>query len=570
MTKHSPCSITIAHINDTHSYLEPSMIQLANSLSENASDNNLPYLSVGGFSRVQTRIKQLKLAAAEDERKFLFLHAGDCFQGTLYFSLFKGIAAADMLNRLEVDAMVIGNHELDLGNDLVAEFANEINFDLLAGNWDLSSERIDKLSRLSANPRVLSYIPKSKSAQYKIILASGEPIALFGITHNLMTDISNPDADTPFTDAVDTATATISEIRNNGINKIIVLSHLGYEGDRELAQCCEGISLIIGGHSHVLQGDFEWAGWPYHDEYGVEVNGTRIVQSGCHAMALGHCDIDFNADGSIARFSGKNELLLGRVLFKESEKCSERDKEFAALEKRIYQHPGVCVVEKDQELQRHLLDNYTYRVRQIEANKIAFLPRALRHVRIPDRTGGSEVAPLVAKSFRHTLAEIGMVTDFAIHNSGGVRCSMESGDITCADVSGKLLPYNIPIGRYKVSGKVLAQILEGAINNALNNSVTGTGEGSYPYCDGLRFDYVENNPVNKRITNLECYRNGVWELVKESMSYIGTSSLYTMKGKEGYDAIRQTLSPNEATNISMADAFIEWLKRSHYSIIQSN
>ncbi|GAM74162.1 5'-nucleotidase [Vibrio ishigakensis] len=81
--------VRIAHINDTHSYFEPTTIQLDLNLENQA---HKPYISVGGFARIKSRADQLKQQALEGDRSFMFLHAGDCFQGTLYFSLFKGRA----------------------------------------------------------------------------------------------------------------------------------------------------------------------------------------------------------------------------------------------------------------------------------------------------------------------------------------------------------------------------------------------------------------------------------------------------------------------------------------------
>ncbi|MFA0521906.1 bifunctional metallophosphatase/5'-nucleotidase, partial [Vibrio sp. 10N.222.55.E8] len=87
---------------------------------------------------------QIEQDAQRQKIGTLFLHAGDCFQGTLYFSLFKGRANADLLNALNIDAMTLGNHELDMGNEPVAIFAKRIQFPLLAGNWNLSNEDINK------------------------------------------------------------------------------------------------------------------------------------------------------------------------------------------------------------------------------------------------------------------------------------------------------------------------------------------------------------------------------------------------------------------------------------------
>ncbi|GAM55840.1 5'-nucleotidase [Vibrio ishigakensis] len=62
----------------------------------------------------------------------------------------------------------------------------------------------------------------------------------------------------------------------------------------------------------------------------------------------------------------------------------------------------------------------------------------------------------------------GHEVDFAIHNAGGVRCSLNPGPVSKADIAGKLLPFAVPIGVYKLKGKYIKPTLEGAIDNALD------------------------------------------------------------------------------------------------------
>ncbi len=565
MPVNQSCRLTIAHINDTHSYFEPSLIQFSIVLKEGSKVINYqPYVSVGGFARIKTRVDQLRHDALDSGRKFLFLHGGDCFQGTLYFSLFKGLADASMLNRLGINAMVVGNHELDLGNEVLANFAANIEFDLLAGNWDLSGEDSSKSIRLDDNDRVVSYNPEQGCAYFNLYYCGEEPIALFGVTQDQMSEIANPDSDTPFVNAISVVENTVELIRAKGINKIILLSHLGYEEDKWLANRVKGISLIIGGHSHVLQGDFSRLGLDKNDRYGQRIGDCYVVQSGLYSHALGHCEIDFAADGSVTRFAGQNELLLGRRLFLKHQGNVTDISANNALKHFIHNHPDIRVVAKDPELHQYLHSTYTQEVRRLEADKIASLPNSLRHVRIPDQQGGSEIAPLVARSFRYALRQRGYHTDFAIHNAGGVRCSLDSGDITSADISGKLLPFAIPVGRYKISGRGIRNMLEGAINNALNNGVVGTGTGSYPYCDGLRFHYYANKAPGNRISGLMIYQDHTWVPLIMSKTYYGTSTIYTMKGKEGYAAILHLDEPALITDITMAEAFILWLKHSRF------
>ncbi|WP_154173366.1 bifunctional metallophosphatase/5'-nucleotidase [Vibrio metoecus] len=555
--KNQPASITLAHINDTHSYFEPTSLQLT---LEHEADTLKPFVSAGGFARIATRVAQLRDDADRIQREFLFLHAGDCFQGTLYFSLFKGKANADMLNALKLDAMAVGNHELDMGNYPVAQFAQRIQFPLLAGNWDLSHERESKSLRLATNPKVYSFDAAQGYARWIEKEAKGEKIAIFGLSIDKMADIANPDSDTPFVNAVATAKATVSAIHRQGINKIVLLSHLGYEGDIALAEQVAGISVIVGGHSHVLQGDFSALGIGSQDEYGLKINNTYIVQAGFYALTLGHCQIDFAADGEVTRFEGRNELLLGRRMFVDASMSQEQISEhYSQARDEVDNHPNVVVCKKDPVLHKLLQEKYIPRVRQLQQQIIAQADRTLRHIRIPDTAGGSEIAPLVAKAFVHALNKRGLDVQFAIHNAGGVRTSILPGSISVADVAGKLLPFAVPIGVYQVTGRVIARALEGAINNALSNGVEGTGSGSYPYCHQLRYQYLAHKPLGQRITQLQICLEGKWQPVDFDSSYCGTSSAYTMKGKEGYDALLEMEGEGMVTQISMADAFIELL-----------
>lgn len=559
---HQPLSMTIAHLNDTHSYFEPSSLQLnLNIHGESVS----PFVSAGGFARIATRAQSLKSEAKRAGREFLFLHAGDSFQGTLYFSLFKGEANAELLNELGIDAMALGNHELDLGNHLVGRFARHINFPLLAGNWDLSAEDAKKPERLSCLPNVHSFDPNTGTAQWMVREVKQERVAIFGLSLDRMDEISNPDSDTPFRNSTQVAKQTIEAIQASGINKIILLSHLGYEADLQLAEEVSGISLIIGGHSHILQGDFSDIGLGKADPYGVRVGDTYVVQSGLHALALGHCHIDFDATGKVVRFEGKNELLIGRRLFVNAARESVIDETIYAKAKDFLQHhPLVHSCPKDQKIQDILYRKYLPQVKQQEKASIVTLNGSFFHTRIPGANGGSKVAPLVARSFVHAMKKQDFPVQFGIHNAGGVRCSLPSGRITVADIAGKLLPFAIPIGVYYITGDTLRKILEGAINNALNNGVKGTGTGSYPYCYGLNFSYEPHQPVGQRVSKLKIFMDDQWQHVDLSGIYCGTSSAYTMKGKEGYDAITHVVRPGFVSQISMADAFIDMLRDCPY------
>ena len=566
--KNKPTKIVLAHINDTHSYFEPTSLQLSLKMNNHIIE---PYVSAGGFARISTRFKQLEQDAKRQKVGTLFLHAGDCFQGTLYFSLFKGKANADLLNALNIDAMTLGNHELDMGNEPVAIFAKRIRFPLLAGNWNLSNEDINKTHTLADNDIVKPYLTETRSASFITKEFDGEKVAIFGLSIDKMAGIANPDFDTPFENALETAKATIEQIQQAGINKIVLLSHLGYEADLELAANVQGIGVIVGGHSHRLQGDFSDIGLVKDDDYGVKVGDTYVVQAGFHAMSLGHCEIEFDSAGKVTHFNGKNELLLGRRLFIDAKlsEVGQGDAHDMACE-FLNNHTNIAVCKKDPDLQSILTDKYQPRVRKLQQQVIAHAGTKLRHVRIPDEQGPSQLAPLVAQSFQYLMNKKGHGVEFAIHNSGGVRNSLNSGDVSVADIAGKLLPFAVPIGVYDVKGETIAGMLEGAINNALDNGVVGTGSGSFPYTHNLRFCYHKEAPLGHRIHHLEIHsETSGWQPVARDRIYRGASSAYTMKGKEGYNAVLDMIGDGFVTTDSMADCFIEFLQ-DHPESLQYN
>ncbi|WP_112478028.1 bifunctional metallophosphatase/5'-nucleotidase [Vibrio variabilis] len=550
-----PLSLTVAHINDTHSYFDPTSLAL--SIAHNGHQCQ-PYVSAGGFARIAARVKQLKNSHTSDD--FLFLHAGDCFQGTLYFSLFKGEANAVMLNALGIDAMALGNHELDMGNEPVGKFLREIDFPLLAGNWNVSGE-LRKQYPLKSHPNLMDFDHQTHTAKWIEKRVGEERVAIFGLSLDKMADIANPDCDTTFEPCAATAKATVDAIHKTGINKIILLSHMGYEADLALAEKVSGIGLIIGGHSHVLQGDFLALGLKSQEHYGVHINGTYVVQAGHHSMTLGHCRIDFAANGQVIGFEGRNELLVGRRAFMDVH-GEHSASDIEQIKQQIHAHDHVVVVRKDPAVKAVLAEKYQPQVRALQNQTIAHVDSELRHVRLPDEYGPSQLAPLVAHSFLYTMQSLGHTVDFAMHNAGGVRNSLSVGAVSVADVAGKLLPFAVPIGMYRIKGIDIPKILEGALDNAYSNGVQGTGSGSYPYTSQLDFQYDATLPKGERVFNVRV----AGEVLDENRVYTGTSSAYTMKGKEGYDAIKNMLDSGIITTWSMADCFIKMLSEQPDSV----
>jgi 5'-nucleotidase len=227
------------------------------------------------------------------------------------------------------------------------------------------------------------------------------------------------------------------------------------------------------------------------------------------------------------------------------------------------QHENVVICKKDPQLQSLLQDKYIPRVRELQSTVIANLTKDMRHIRIPDQQGGSEIVPLVAESFAHMMNKDGHQIDFAIHNAGGVRQSLNKGEVTLAYVIGRLLPFDLPLVHYEIQGLHLFSAIESAINSATNNSVTGTGAGSFPYTYGLKYCYDGRKPLGERILSLEVFdKDGIsWICVDKQATYFGVSSAYTVSGKEGYTPLLQAETQEPIEDLTLSLAFIRYLQR---------
>ncbi|MFT5788788.1 MAG: 5'-nucleotidase, partial [Shewanella sp.] len=425
-------TLKLAHINDTHSHFDANRLQFT--IFEQQQELTL-YTHSGGYARIGYQLSQAKLSAKANQQSFLFLHGGDSFQGTLYFNEFQGKANSDLLNLLKPDAMVLGNHEIDAGNGPVLDFLNDIQFPLLAGNMDLSQESLDKTARLASHPNLYDYDNDTQTAKYILKPLHDKQVAIVGITLDQMKEIARPDEDTHFINAIETTRRTVAKLHAAGIYHIIVLSHLGLDQDRILAQEIDGISLIVGGHSHTLQGDFTELGLS-HIPYAERINNTPILHAGKYAETIGIADVTFDDKGSVTDLNGGNYFMLDQQFILQAGEGEVGADHYLAIRAKLDANPAIYWDGEDSQIQQTILRKYRPTLDALDNQILGFVPRNLIHTRLPSKAlpHGSEIAPWVSRSMFQETNEIGIEVDFALHNAGGVRQSLNKGQLSLADV----------------------------------------------------------------------------------------------------------------------------------------
>ncbi len=255
--------LTILHTNDVHSRLDP--------FPMDGSRNQ----GLGGVAARSALIKQIR----EEAENVLLLDAGDIFQGTPYFNMYKGEPEIKAMSKMGYDAATMGNHDFDAGLENFANQLQHANFPIVICNYDFTGTPMETKCK--------PYITIQKGKQKVGILGLG--IELDGLVPD------NLYGKTIYKNPLECANKTTALLKQQNCDFIICLSHLGdkYEenkvSDEILAKECYDIDLIIGGHTHRF--------FPQPRKYKNKRGGDVLVnQVGWGGINLGRLDYIFSGN----------------------------------------------------------------------------------------------------------------------------------------------------------------------------------------------------------------------------------------------------------------------------------
>ncbi len=236
---HGDVTLTLLHTADWHSRLFPYDMQV------NQTDTGLglqqSLAPFGGAARLNYLIQRER---ARSDR-VLHLDAGDCFEGAPVFNFFNGEAEVRALDHTGVDAVVIGNHEFDHGPlNFAIQYSRWASFETLAANYlflDPNTPGDPGIGRF-AHP-------------YTIFNLRGLKVGVIGMGNlsslTIIFDQPNPLGITPL-NTVETAQFYVDMLKSQGVDVIVVLSHLGPTDDITMIQNTSGIDVVLGGHLHIV------------------------------------------------------------------------------------------------------------------------------------------------------------------------------------------------------------------------------------------------------------------------------------------------------------------------------
>lgn len=561
-----PLDLTIAHINDHHSNLDAFAGQ---AMQIGGVDTQV---ELGGFARVASAFKAY--AGRDDVLK---LHAGDANTGTLYYTLFKGKADAELMNTVCFDAMAVGNHEFDDGDAQLKSFIDALH----AGAC--------KTPVLAANihPQVGTPLaPKAADdylKPYTVKTVKGVPVGIVGISVKGKTqNSSSPLASTAFDDETVAAQRSIDKLKADGVKHIVLLTHIGYDADKKLAAQLTDVDVIIGGDSHTLLGDFSALGSGYASAGAYPTQATNkdgkpvcIGQAWEYSKAIGEMRVSFNDQGEVTACAGQASLLIG-----DSFKRKDAEGKYVAVDAATQQQISTAIA-ANKALKMltadagatTVLKNYSGQVDELKKEPIGATSEALCLVRVPgestnrsagvagcedanQRARGSDAAQVVAQSF---LAA-SLRADVAIQNAGGVRVPVKAGTITMGDAF-TVLPFSNVLVELPLTGAQVAAVLEDAADNHL---VDPTRNGSHPYAAGLRWHLDMSQAKGQRFTQIEVKdrHTGNWSAIDPARTYIVATNDFIAKGQDGYLSFKPIYDSGNYVNnyLLYTQTFVDYIR----------
>lgn len=484
-------SLRILHTNDHHAHLEPVKY----------GDRFL-----GGIARRRTLIDQIRVESKIDHEPLLLLDAGDIFQGTLYFNQYLGQADLNFYNALAYDAGTIGNHEFDRGQQVLADFITKAKFPIISANIDIA-------------PSSPLY---GKVRPWHILDVKGEKIGIFGLTTTDTAILSSVGDGVKFTDPIAAAQTSVQNLKQQGINKIIALTHIGFGNDVVLAQKVPDIDIIIGAHSHTPVGNIPNANHPYPL---VQKNGKKepvlVVTDWEWGKYLGDLSVSFDRAGKLIAWAGKPHAIDASI---------KPNPEFA-----------------------NNLKAYAAPIESLRQKVIGQALVALDGDRVKMRTGETALGNLIADAI---LAKThGDRVQVVLINAGGIRSSLPLGNITIGNVL-EALPFGNTITRVELTGQQLIEALESGVSKAEQE------EGRFPQVAGMRFVWNAKFPAGKRVTKVEVKdASGKFQLLNPKAIYKVATNNFLASGGDGYRVFAEGKNLLE-TGYLLSDAIAEYISAS--------
>ncbi len=509
----SAVTLTLMHTNDTHSRMQ------------SFTDTLLQ----GGVARRKTLVEKTRaeIDAGQACKNNLLLDAGDFSQGTVFYNAWEGSESVMAMNDMGYDAATLGNHEFDLGVTKLVRALKGDNITVAGTSYATEKPAFAMLATNvdAANEPAL----KGLLRKFKIIERCGQSYGLIGVVTEDVPQIASPGANLKFLDYVSSVNTTAALLKAQGVNKIIVLSHYGYEVDLSKAKALSGVDIIVSGHDHKLLGSADYINaqtsdatlaTPYAGQgslivgaYPTQVTNLEgdpllVVSSSEWGRWLGRLEVGFDASGKVVTSVNKSMFVDGRSVAED-----------AALKVKVDQYYAPVAA---------------FSSVQVGQSGMAFA--ADRGTASPFvaglRTGETALGNLVT-DLMQAAAKTSDNAVAAFTNGGGLRAAIAQGDVTFGQAL-SVLPFGNTLFVMDLTGQEVIDLMEASVGKV-------GGGGFLQLSKDLRIKYcveVANcaNPLKAagRVTAVQIAGTAV----DSAKTYRLATNNFTAAGGDGYDVLK--------------------------------
>ncbi|MFR7350115.1 5'-nucleotidase C-terminal domain-containing protein [Peptoniphilus sp.] len=380
------------------------------------------------------KIKTYKDELVKEGKTVIAIDAGDVLHGTTFATISRGDSIIKLLNEVGYDYMVPGNHDFNYGYQRLVELTGQGKFKTLASN-------------------VVTEQGKRDFLENDIKEVDGVKIGFFGLCTPETYYKSHPSntKGIVIAEPVEVAKQQVAALKAKGADFIVAIGHLGLDDSTKEVERSEGvlkavpgIDLFIDGHSHTALPE------------GKVIGSTLLAQTGSYTNNLGKITLTF--DGN------KIENKKAELISYEAMSLVKPDEKIEAIEKEVD-----------------------------EANK-PFLEKIVGKTLVDlegrreyNRKEETNLGNLVTDAMREVSK-----ADIAITNGGGIRATIEKGDVTMGEVL-TAFPFTNFTVTVDLTGKEVIQALENGVKAAPELA------GSFCQVSGLTFKYDDTAKAGERV-----------------------------------------------------------------------
>ena len=464
----------VLHTNDFHSRIEP-----INKYDSTCDAETLEKKECfGGVARLAAAIKAKRDEIKAAGGNVIVLDAGDQYQGSLFYTTYKGKDTVEFMNAIGYDAMSLGNHEFDDGPDGTMILLDGAKMPVMSGNLDVSQSN-------QLNGKLKDTVTLD---------VGGEKIGLVSTLAMDTPETASPGNTVIFKDDLESLKGDVQALTDAGVTKIIGLTHVGYARDQDYAAQVPGLDAIIGGHSHTLLGPMEGAAGAYPTMVKA-ADGTDVPVATAYAYGkyLGHLTLTFDDAGKLTAATG--EPILIEQAMPEDEAIAARVKEMAAP------------------------------IEELRKKQVAETAAPIDGGRDSCRAKECEMGSLVADAMLARVKDQGVT--IAIQNGGGLRASIDAGPVTMGEVY-DVLPFQNTLSTFEAAGATILAALENGASQYEEKA------GRFAQVAGLKYSVDPKAAAGSRISDVQVASGDSWAALDPAVSYKLVTNNYVRTGGDGY------------------------------------